>query len=489
MVTPTNTRYDYTYGRPGETTARRPEVEKNSEEPSKRTVIFRIAQKISKANPSSVLVRWILSLGFFIFAWIVTVLQLASEAGLGVAMAAAAAAAFPFAFVLLVIYWIDYLIPVPNASKFFALSWGLSCPMLIIAFMVVTGLDAKMRPVAGSLGLSSSYSVLQAPIQEEIFKAAGLVIPLLLGRKFISGARVGLICGALIGVGFSYSEDVVYFVKPLVAAQATGDAADFWEVFVARSLTPFGHSVYTGITGLALGLAGARRSIPLCLCWGLGGLSVAVALHAQWNGSTYVPVLIAKNLHSGTGFASVWLILMITSKILLMGGIVIWVRWRERTIIDRYLSHYGRAGWFSPDEVSMLRSHRARSRARRVAAERGGIVAKLAMRDFQYAAVALADHRKRLVEELPLTPQRKSMKKIERDLLHQITCARRLLSAVILPVVDVSERGRGRAHYNGEACPPAPGRDPGPGRRADPVSEPPIEETHVGSLQVGDDQA
>src|SRR5690606_31262021 len=77
---------------------------------------------------------------------------------------------------------------------------------------------------------------------------------------------------------------------------------------------------------------------------------------------------------------------------LLLVGIVLFLRLREKRILRRQLSEYGRAGWFSPDEVEMLVSMRRRRRAETWAGRHGG-VAGMGMHDLTRAPLSLGMNR------------------------------------------------------------------------------------------------
>ena len=114
----------------------------------------------------------------------------------------------------------------------------------------------------------------------------------------------------------------------------------------------------------------------------------------------------------------------------LLVGIAAFLRMRETRILRRRLAEYGRAGWFSPEEVEMLVSMRRRRRAERWAGRRGAI-ARMAMHHLISSAVALGMERHSVLYGLPTEKTRAR----ERELLEAITADRRLLGALTAPVV------------------------------------------------------
>ena len=152
-----------------------------------------------------------------------------------------------------------------------------------------------------------------------------------------------------------------------------------------------------------------------------------MVLHALWNGSTFfIPVDPAAPL---AGFLRYYVTVQVPIFVLLV-AIVLFLRLREKRILRRQLSEYGRAGWFSPPEVELLVSMRKRRRAELWAA-RHGAVARMGMRDLIRSAVALGLERHSVLFGKPT----KKTRDRERELLEAITADRRLIGSLTAPVV------------------------------------------------------
>src|SRR5699024_5147448 len=323
-------------------------------------------------------------------------------------------------------------------------------------------------------------AVVQAPVVEEAMKSAGLLGLLIWGRRYISGPLDGVVYAALIAVCFSFTENILYFAQSFHEAQAAGEVAGFWQTFFLRGiLSPFAHVSFTALCGLGLGIAAERRSPMLYFGLGIGGLSLGMVLHALWNGSTFfLPVDPEAPL---AGFLRYYASVQAPIFLLLV-GIVLFLRLREKRILRRQLSEYGRAGWFSPDEVAMLVSMRRRRRAEAWAA-RHGAVARMGMRHLIRSAVALGmeRHSVRFGRTTARTRAR------ERELLEDITADRRLIGARTAPAVR-------RRATSGAAGPlPAPHLParPGPrmGRQSAVGRRQSREERDGRAFQVGDHEA
>ncbi|MFT4230028.1 MAG: PrsW family intramembrane metalloprotease [Microbacterium sp.] len=247
-------------------------------------------------------------------------------------------ALIPLAIVLLGIRLADRWEPEPRGLVAFALAWG-AVAAVAIALLVDLALQLVLRPQSSSAQEFLS-AVVQAPVVEELAKGLGVLLLFVLARRSFDGPVDGVVYGALIGAGFAFTENIQYFAISLLEGGVEQTTITF---FVRGLLSPFAHVMFTSATGFAVGLAarrgasGGHASGPWLL--GLGG---AIALHALWNGSATV----------GDFFA-----LYVTLQVPLFIGFVLGVavlRGEERRLTAARLGDYAAAGWFTPQEVTML---------------------------------------------------------------------------------------------------------------------------------------
>lgn len=172
----------------------------------------------------------------------------------------------PLVIVLPTLAWLDRVEPEPRASRLHAVLWGGTVAGLVAAIVNSIVAAASSETVA---------AVVSAPLVEEGMKALGIVWAL--RRREIDGVMDGIVYAGWVALGFAVVEDFTYF-----ANAATGGM--LLPVFVLRALiTPFAHPLFTSWTGLAIGLAVARRKpVAAYVAW---GYPLAVASHAAWNGS------------------------------------------------------------------------------------------------------------------------------------------------------------------------------------------------------------
>ncbi|MCS6712719.1 PrsW family intramembrane metalloprotease [Brachybacterium sp. EF45031] len=375
------------------------------------------------------LVLGMLALTFF-GVWMMAIRPL----GFGSSLVAFTAALVPVAIVLTAVWWIDRYTPQPRITLVYAFAWGAAASValsLVIGSVVMLLLS---EPQGGRGSADFLGAVVQAPLVEESAKSAGVVLLLLWGRRFLSTPIDGVVYATLAAAGFAFTENILYFGESFAQAQAVGEADVFWRTFVLRGLlSPFAHACFTSLCGLGLGLGMARRSIPLTVGLGLIGLCTGMGLHALWNSAAFLLDLDPER--PVESFLRYYLIVQVPI-FLTIAGIVITLRLRERRIVRRRLAEYGRAGWFSPQEVDTMVALRGRRRAEKWAA-RHGAIARIGMHDLIRSSVELAVERESALHGR-ITPRIRAR---ERELLERITADRRLVSALARSVVP----GRPRA--------------------------------------------
>ena len=282
----------------------------------------------------------------------------------------------PLAVVLLGVRLIDRWEPEPKALIAFAVAWG------AIAAVGLTLLIDLALTVAVGLRSEVFASVIQAPIVEEIAKGLGVFLIFVIGRRAFDGPIDGVVYGALVGAGFAFTENIQYFAISLIE----GGGSQLTATFVMRGLlSPFAHAMFTVLTGFAMGLA-ARRHASTGAVLGAGTLGMlgAIVLHGFWNGSAV--------------FAD-FFPLYITLQVPLFIGFIIAIvalRKEEARLTRDRLGEYAAAGWFTPEEVTMLATPAGRKVGLSWAAALRGDRRQL-MKQFINDATALAAVRQRAI--------------------------------------------------------------------------------------------
>jgi len=147
-------------------------------------------------------------------------------------------------------------------------------------------------------------------------------------------------------------------------------------------MSPFAHPLFTVLTGIGFGVAAlsAERRHARRVLMPLGGLLLAMSMHALWNGSS---------TFGEFGFLAVYAVFMVPVFGLLT-WLVIWTRQRELRTVREELPAYVAAGWLGPAEPFALGSLRARRLAREYAARHFGKAAARSVAEYEAYATSLA---------------------------------------------------------------------------------------------------
>jgi RsiW-degrading membrane proteinase PrsW (M82 family) len=286
-------------------------------------------------------------------------------------------ALLPVPLLIAVVLWVDRLEPEPRETLVFAFGWGAGIAALFALIINTAGLEYVTQPALGASTGEYVSATFGAPVVEETLKGLVLVGLLWRRRAEIDGPTDGVIYAAMVGLGFAMIENVGYYINALITPERGGIALLGYTFVLRGLLSPLLHPIFTAMTGLGLayGASKARGGYGAIVV----GWLAAMLLHGIWNGlSVY-------------GTAGVLIGYAIMSCVL-AGIIAVLVADRRRVVrlIGRYLAAYAPTGLVTDGDVAMLRSLRARRRARNWARASGGRQAAAAMADYQLAATELA---------------------------------------------------------------------------------------------------
>jgi RsiW-degrading membrane proteinase PrsW (M82 family) len=291
----------------------------------------------------------------------------------------------------LLIYYLDLYEREPWSVAMAAFLWG--------AFAATAlSLDAGgwSELVARLLGPSAAQRwtpALTAPFVEEFLKGAGIVLLYLIVRDEMDDAMDGFVYGALCGLGFAVVEDVVYFM-----AAFGGTPRGVVEGFYVRVLSSglYGHVLYTGLVGMAVGIVVSRREpAPLGRRLRTAAAIVALAVlgHLLWNSPLFSVAPTAPD--DAAGWLLVTLELAVKGLPLLLFVVVALrlARRREERWLDAALASEIGGDGLTRAEYETLRDparRRAEVRAtrRRAGAPAGRLLARLQHEQLDLAMVA-----------------------------------------------------------------------------------------------------
>ncbi|MEP7159886.1 MAG: PrsW family intramembrane metalloprotease [Dermatophilaceae bacterium] len=305
------------------------------------------------------------------------------ELGTSAAVVGLLTALLPLAIVVPAVLWLDRFESEPARYLLAAFCWG-ACVAATVSLVLNTGSTLFISRIAGQEPALAVGAVVIAPVVEETSKGVGVLLVLLLRRREFDGIVDGIVYSAICAAGFAFAENVLYFGRGALEGGTQGLVA----VLVVRVVFgPFAHPLFTACTGVGLGIAAGRAHGVLRWVAPVCGLLAAMVLHALWNASTLLGL-------DGAVTAYVFLQVPLFAAAI---GFALWARHREARVLATYLEGYGRAGWFTPQEVAMLSNVRARRQALAWARGSGGAREHADMRRLHDDAVDLAMLRQRIV--------------------------------------------------------------------------------------------
>ena len=259
--------------------------------------------------------------------------------------------------------WLDRYEPEPTKYILFALCWGAFIATLAAIFINTEvshwlARDRQRRQPVGRVRRAAGGGVRE-----------GIVILLLalLRRKEFDGIIDGLVYAGMVGVGFAFTENILYYGRIFnqLSEEAGSDAGlrGAFVLFVIRGLiSPFAHPLFTSFTAIGIGIAVRHRSTAVRFLAPVVGYLAAVLAHGLWNGGA--------SWAGGGGFITVYLFLMVPIFI----GMVVFalvMRSREGQMIASRLYDYVRFGWLVPQDVPLIATLRGRKALRQNAKRYG----------------------------------------------------------------------------------------------------------------------
>lgn len=272
---------------------------------------------------------------------------------------------------LMVVGWIltrsDRLAPLPARYMLISLLWG-GGVATAVAGIVNSGLYADFILYLGDFEMAETLAgVAVAPVSEEVMKGAGVALVLIVSRKYVVSVANGIAVGGLVGAGFAFTENIIYFAD----AHTSGTTMLGITIFGRAVMSPFVHPMATSFTGL--GMAAALLSKPPVWTWiwkpGLG-LLFAMAIHSLWNGIASI----------GVAFIVVYLLVELPL-------FVVWLVWILRKpkkmlpVLYAGLVPYEATGWLRTYELTTICDLKARRNALRWARKTSRLARK-AMRGY-----------------------------------------------------------------------------------------------------------
>jgi len=243
---------------------------------------------------------------------------------------------------LAVYLWIPWIVdrydPEPIWALALVLAWGgiAACGFSGLINSVVHGVgDVVLGKGAGNV-LSACIS---APLVEEGMKGMAIFFMFYFWRREFDGVVDGVIYATYVALGFAAVENILYYGNAAKEGALIG-------TFVVRGLlAPWGHPLYTSMTGLGFGIS--RETNKTWLKWmaPIGGYFAAAFLHSVWNTSATIST-------------SAVLIMLPLWFLFLIGffALVIWLVVRKGRIIRDHLKDEVLMGNLTGNELTLVTS-------------------------------------------------------------------------------------------------------------------------------------
>lgn len=243
---------------------------------------------IATVSPEPSKTKMYIGIGVTIFALIflsiIVGLLMFASVGIVPAIIGAFVAFVPAFIYLFPLIWLDRYDPEPFWLLALAFAWG-ALVAVIVSFIVNTGVGLGVSiAIGGQEGAILGNvvgAVISAPVVEEGSKGIGVLILLILFRRYFDDILDGIVFAGVIALGFATVENVLYYGR----AFGQGGFEYLMLLFGLRGiLSPFAHVTFTAMTGIGCGISRESHNSVVKIIMPVLGYFGAVLLHALWNG-------------------------------------------------------------------------------------------------------------------------------------------------------------------------------------------------------------
>lgn len=254
------------------------------------------------------------------------------------------AALLPIGAYILFLRWLDRYErePLRHVIVVFILGATFSAGFSYVANTTVAAIGQALFTEAGSQFFLSSVV---APVVEEINKGLIVLTFALLSKEF-DNLTDGLLYGAVVGLGFAFSENIMYFMR---VYEESGQFAWIRNIYIRSFFSVGVHSCATALFGAGVAYARYLRGFEKLMAVMIG-LTLAVMVHSFWNS-----LLVASELSNDNalavlpflGLPAIFLILFVLFQISLS---------RESDMIGEELKLESQLGTLPEEHVEILKS-------------------------------------------------------------------------------------------------------------------------------------
>jgi RsiW-degrading membrane proteinase PrsW (M82 family) len=256
-----------------------------------------------------------------------------------------------------------------------AFLWGgciataLALPFNSAFFQLIDAWVARHPAVTMVLGPDAAIMLaapISAPIVEETAKALGVLLIFWFLRAEFDNMRDGFVYGAVVGVGFNWSEAALYVAQGYAQSGVAPYSQELGSRYALLGLG--GHAMFTGLFGAGLGLALQTSRAWLRILAPILGFVLAIAAHMLNNSLPLLAALagaaagespVAHEPVADVGFLDAFLSgsliqLVVFLPFLLIAGLALWRSgvWERRVVREELADEVGHA--VSQDEYQAI---------------------------------------------------------------------------------------------------------------------------------------
>jgi RsiW-degrading membrane proteinase PrsW (M82 family) len=198
-----------------------------------------------------------------------------------------------FALPMLGLYlWIPWIVdrydPEPVWALLLVLAWG-GVAACGFAGLVNSVVEAFAAAVGGDGFGDVVGACISAPLVEELVKGMAVFFIFFFWRREFDGVVDGVIYATFAALGFAAVENILYYGRAAKEELLLNHEGIFAGTFFVRGiLAPWGHPLYTSMTGLGFGISRETTKSWLKWCAPIGGYLFAAFLHSVWNTSATI---------------------------------------------------------------------------------------------------------------------------------------------------------------------------------------------------------
>jgi RsiW-degrading membrane proteinase PrsW (M82 family) len=196
--------------------------------PVRRPARVRVGQLLARALVVTV----------FLACALIMVAIIGHATGVTGVLVGVALAAVPVFVVVPALLWLDRFEAEPTVLLLFAFGWGAAVATLVAVLVNSTSI-ALLKASGGDITVGA---VVIAPIVEETCKGLAILLVFLYRRREFDGVVDGIVYAGMAGIGFAFTENVLYLGRALADSGVDGLAV----TFVLRCIFgPFAHPLFT----------------------------------------------------------------------------------------------------------------------------------------------------------------------------------------------------------------------------------------------------